>query len=103
MYTAAVYAFESVIPRHLIETGLLTDELEDANQQPSQGQQFQSQGKVLDPIDERFLPAGGDAGADDYGGLQTVREFANQAIERFATYDTATFYDTSAVDSAQGY
>ena len=102
MYTAAVFTFEQAIPTHFIETGLLTDELEDANQQPSQGQQFQSQGKVLDPIDERFLPAGGDAGANDYNQLQAVREFANQAIGALAKYDTATFYDTSLVDSTQG-
>ena len=68
---------------------------------PVKGQQFQSQGKVLDPLDERFMPAGGDAGADDYANLQTVREFANQAIGALNKYDTATFYDTSAVDSAQ--
>ena len=101
MYTAAVFAFEAVIPHHVIETGLLTDELEDANQQPSQGQQVQLRGQVPDPLDERFLPQGGDAGADDYEGLQTVREFANQAIGALAKYDTATFYDTAAVDSAQ--
>ena len=101
MYTAAVYAFEAAIPRHLIETGLLTDELENANQNASQGQQFQSQGHVFDPIDERFLPQGSDAGADDYANLQGAREYANQAIGALAKYDTATFYDTSAVDSAQ--
>ena len=101
MYTAAVLTFEQAIPTHFIETGLLTDELEDPNQHASQGQQYQSQGQVLDPIDERFMPQGGDAGADDYNQLQAVREFANQAIGALAKYDTATFYDTSAVDSAQ--
>ena len=101
MYTAAVFAFETVIPRHLSDTGLLTDELEDPNQQPSTGQQFTSQGQVRDPLDERIMPQGSDAGAEDYGALQGAREFANQAIGALATYDTATFYDTAAVDSAQ--
>ena len=57
---------------------------------------------MLDPLDERFLSDGGDAGATTTTLIsKQFGSFTNQAIGALAKYDTATFYDTSAVDSAQ--
>ena len=98
MYNAALLAFEQMIPTHFIETGLLTDELSEFP--VGDTAKFHSSGlSTGDPLDERFLPQGGDGGADDYGKLQGAREFANQAIGALAQYDTNNYYDSASVNA----
>jgi hypothetical protein len=83
MRNAAILALENVLPTYLIDTGLLTDELDMVV--PSTGL-----------IDMRTLPEaslqtitiGGYPSDIDYSGLQGVRGEVSQAVGALATYDT---------------
>jgi hypothetical protein len=94
MRNAAVYQFELAIPQFIVDVGLLTDELEDQRMGVSSGTRLPIT-TVVDPLDERILieqPKGmttlGNDPAPSYGALQSVREYANQAIGALAAYDT---------------
>lgn len=86
MYTAAVAQVDQALFKYIIDTGLLTDELEDQFTGASAGMLLQSSG-VSDPLDERILPPS--VTVASYGQLQAIRTFANQAIGALAAYDTA--------------
>ena len=93
MRNATDSLFEQAMLQYTIDTGLLTDELEDVYTGTSSGV-LTPGGVVTDPLDERILPqlltSGSDAsgGSRSYAYLQTVRGAANQAIGALATYDS---------------
>lgn len=89
MRNAAIFQVVNAVPQYLIESGLLTDELEDPETGISHGLQLQNGQALVDPLDERILTVGTTGGISSYNKLQTIREFANQAIGALATYDTA--------------
>jgi hypothetical protein len=93
---AAVLQFESAFQQYLIDTGLLTDELEDTETGASAGVLLQNGGAFNDPLDERILPVGTSGGVASYTALQNVRGAASLALGALATYDTAA----AAIDSA---
>ena len=99
MRNAAVSQFGIAAKYYLLESGMLTDELEDANTGVSVGILQANQG-VKDGVDERILPDGGFIElidlTDSYDALQNVRAFADQALGALAAYDTA-IADTAAV------
>jgi hypothetical protein len=79
----AIVQIQSELPSYLINTGLLTDELQTA----ATGQSSEGPSTGLDA---RVVPTGFSTGADgDYSGLQAVRGSTNQAIGTLATYDSA--------------
>ena len=89
---AAVYALEAAVPTYVIESGLLTDELQDRLSNASAGVLLSGTG-LADPLDERVLPEGGSTGlgptgADSYTKLQQARGAMNLALHALATYDT---------------
>jgi hypothetical protein len=86
MRNAAVVQFQLAIPIAIGMSGLLTDELQDP--QAGAGPGVLQTGTVPDPVDERILPATSDAGTEVYGRLQSIREYANQAIGALAAFDT---------------
>ena len=94
MRNAAMLVFETALAQYILDAGLLTDELEDGQTGASPGLLLQSQGTVLDPLDERLLPEGAFGGVASYNDLQEVRAYSNQAIRALAMYDTV------AVDQA---
>ena len=85
MYTAAVQQVEVALPQYLIESGLITDELEDAQTGASAGKLLLSNG-VQDALDERMFSNTVTVGS--YGQLQAIRTYATQAIGALAVYDT---------------
>jgi hypothetical protein len=89
MRNAAIFQVEAALPTYIVESGLLTDELEDVETGASAGVQFQNGGAVQDPLDERILPEGTTGGVSSYNVLQYIRTTAAQAIGALATYDTA--------------
>ena len=95
MRNAAMEHFELALPAYIVDAGLLTDELEDVHTGASAGQLLLANG-VTDPLDERILPEGAKGYSDDYGNLQGIREFGNQAIGALAEYDTTTTGPDSA-------
>lgn len=97
MRNATVYELEQAIPQYILDTGLLTDELESLETGASSGVILQNAGAVIDSLDERILTPGTQGGKATYGNLQGVREFANQALGALAAYDTAA----AATDSAK--
>jgi hypothetical protein len=111
MRNAAIAQFEAALPSFIRATGLLTDEFVDLRTDVSTGVLLTGTA-VEDPLDERILTAptasqqgggpGSDGGAKDaYNNLQSVREFANQAIGALAAYDTASS-DTVSVRVMRG-
>lgn len=89
MHNAALVSFAVAVQRDIIETGLLTDELDDPATGLSPGRI--TTGVVSAPLDERIIPEGaslpvGSTGATTYGALQAARGEANQAIGALATY-----------------
>jgi hypothetical protein len=88
-----MHEFELALPQFIVQSGLLTDEFADRESGVSTGTLLLNDG-VPDPLDERILPAsaiggaGADGGRDSYNYLQSVREYANQAIGALVTYDT---------------
>jgi hypothetical protein len=89
MRNAAISQVEAALEPYVVESGLLTDELEDVETGASAGVQFKNGGAVQDPLDERILPEGTSGGDNDYAGLQYIRTTALQALGALATYDTA--------------
>ena len=88
--TAAMFYLNTVIPKYVVESGLLSDELVDRYT----GSTVSQTGRFIpDPLDERLLPDGaqGDPlkdGTASYAELQTVRGAANIALGALAAYDT---------------
>lgn len=86
---AALYEVDYAIPQYLIDTGLLSDELQDPSTNASAGTLLQAGSGVLDPLDERILPDGSSGGSKSYSLLQNIRGKADLALGALATYDTA--------------
>lgn len=89
MRNAALIKAEGAMSTYIAESGLLTDELEDAYTGVSQGTLLQFS-TVQDPLDERILPVGTSGGSASYLALQGVRTYSEQALGALGTYDTAT-------------
>jgi hypothetical protein len=107
MRNAAVYQFEFAWPGVITDGGLLTDEFEDPQSNASTGTLLHRTG-VSNPLDERILveknalaTAGTSGGSGSYQNLQSVREFANQAIAALLAYDTVAA-DTQSVRVMRG-
>ena len=89
--TAAVFSLEAAVPTYVVESGLLSDELEDRLTGASAGTLLSSDG-LGDPLDERILPEGIDPDVVQPGSymlLQQARGSMNLAIHALAAYDTA--------------
>jgi hypothetical protein len=88
MRNTAIYEFELALPGFILNSGLLTDELVDRSIAVGSGtQRFQ----VTDPLDERIFSGESSTdndGSRSYNSLQSVREYANQALGALVTYDT---------------
>lgn len=94
---AAVFDLEQALPVYTVESGLLTDELQDKETGASTGVLLTGN-TLSDPLDERILSEGLDAqmvGGGSYYVLQQARGAINLAIRALAAYDTA------AADTAQ--
>lgn len=109
MRNAADSLFESAFLQYIIDSGLLSDELEDYQTGVSAGALISS-ASVVDPLDERILPQMLNASASTSGGyrsyqaLQTARGAMNQAIGALATYDsTASPALRGEMYALQGY
>jgi hypothetical protein len=92
MRNAADSVFERALLQYVIDAGLLTDELQDANTGADLGSLPST--TVSDPLDERILTAASIRGTSlggsvSYENLQGVRGAAAQAIGALAAYDTA--------------
>ncbi|HXC24486.1 MAG TPA: hypothetical protein VNU46_01125 [Gemmatimonadaceae bacterium] len=105
MWAAALYQVEQMLPTYIVDTGLLTDELESNQVGASPGLLINITVAVGGSLDERILPelsAGGGTSADnDYAALQAVRGGSAQALGALATYDTAVA-DTATVKVRRG-
>ena len=89
---AAVFRMNTAIPRYLLDSGLLSDELVDVN--IGSGTISQTESVIPDPLDERILPEGISSGRAidgtiSYPYLQNVRASASLALSALAAYDTA--------------
>lgn len=99
MRNAAVFAFGKALPSFILNTGLLTDELADVSTITKTAPVIgATSNAVLDPLDERILPAlaygattvFGYYGSDiTYDQLQGVRTALAQAMGQLAAYDTS--------------
>ena len=91
MRNAAVLTLEGTIPEVIVETGLLTDELENPETGASAGQLLSSSN--ISPLDERDVYTATfvslSHGNDSYAPLQRVRATTYQALGALAAYDTA--------------
>ena len=95
MYTAALYQLEQALPGYILDTGVLTDELQ-ANPSARTSLGPAAGGS----LDERILPeltTGPQTGADDdYAKLQAIRGSISQALGALVAYDTVRA-DTATV------
>ena len=91
MRNSAIALLQGEIPLYIADAGLLTDELQSplvGNLSP--GELISAQYPIGGIIDERILPelTIGTGPTDiDYGTLQSVRAYINQALGALATYD----------------
>lgn len=106
MRNGAISAFGQELPDYIIVTGLLTDELTDVSTlNPASA--LANGGVVVDPVDERILPAqsfgapGGYASDATYGKLQGLRTTLLQAIGQLTKYDSLA-KDTTVLPLALG-
>jgi hypothetical protein len=91
MATAALYAVETALPGYIVDTGLLTDELE--SNETGVPQSLTGSGlPASGSLDERILPEqayGASGTADqDFNDLNQARGLIAQALGALATYDT---------------
>jgi hypothetical protein len=96
MRNQAVIAFGEALREYIVATGLLSDELTNANRIfASPGSGIANGGAVVDALDERILPQLPYGSAATYGSdvsytrLQVVRSFVLQAIGQLAISDTS--------------
>jgi hypothetical protein len=85
----AIAELQFELPSYLLNTGLLTDELETAVPGQSSGLGGGSASTATPSLDGRVLPVGSGLTDGDYSSLQAVRGTATQAIGTLATYDSA--------------
>jgi hypothetical protein len=85
---AAVYQVVTSLADYVVESGLLTDELQDLRTGASPGTLAQAS-TLQNVLDERLLPNGTTIGRS-YNHLQDVRAKVNIALAALAKYDTAT-------------
>lgn len=90
MRNVAILQWELALAQYILDTGLLTDELESIQTGTTQ----RNAGEVVNPLDERLLPPS--VTVASYGQLQGVRAVAAQAIGALAAYDTAAVARDSA-------
>lgn len=96
MRNTAVFSFGLLLPREIVATGQLTDELISISTLfASPGNGVANGGAVTDPLDERILPEQSYGSVVTYqsdtvySGLQSERALLLQAIGQLATYDTS--------------
>ncbi|HXC26183.1 MAG TPA: hypothetical protein VNU46_09730, partial [Gemmatimonadaceae bacterium] len=93
MASAALYAVDTTLPGYIVDTGLLTDELESNETGVPQSILIGSGLPASGSLDERILPeqaygAQGTAADQDFNGLNAIRGLVAQALGALATYDT---------------
>ena len=81
-------SFFHAVAKDIIDTGFLTDELEDPSTGASAGVLQAFGQRVQNPLDERVLDVTSGGGAGSYGLLQGSRGFTYQALGMLAKYDT---------------